>query len=87
MDSVGEVGVSRPASTRVRDPVQRVGVGAALLAWREEKKTMPERKHSWRGLAGRWLWALILPAPGLLRLALIGTANSLSPFMLEPTHL
>lgn len=32
MDSPGEVGVSRPASTRVRDPVQRVGVGAALLA-------------------------------------------------------
>lgn len=46
---------------------------------------MPGRKHSWRGLAGRWLWALILPAPGLLQLAMIGTANSRSPFMLG-TH-
>lgn len=47
---------------------------------------MPGRKHSWWGLAGRWLWALILPAPGLLQLALIGTANSLSPFMLGTPH-
>lgn len=60
-------------------------MGAVLLACGEEKETMLGRKHSWRGLAGRWPWALILPAPGLLRLARIGTANSLSPFMLG-TH-
>lgn len=83
MDSLGKVG--RPDL-----PAWGCGTLCVVSEWElyilpVGKKTMLWRKHSWPGLAGRWLWALILPAPGLPRLALIGTENSLSPFMLG-TH-
>lgn len=86
MDSLGKVGCPDL-------PAWRCGtLYEASLEWELYILPVGKKRKQCRGgsipgggLVGRWLWALILPAPGLLRLALIGTANSLSSFMLG-TH-
>ena len=90
-DSPFEVGLMDSLEKVGRPDLSAWGCGTLCAVSEWELYILPvgkKRKQCWGGsipgggLAGRWLLALILPAPGLLQLALIGTANSLSPFML-----